>query len=429
MTVTSRRQIPERAGKSVGGRRVPAWAGDVGGAILLAGVLGLGVVIGIIDVSKGDVFIYRRWGHAIVDGAVPYRDVAIEYPPGALPLFITPALVPGLSFGVAFVGMMLVAAGVLLAAVRRMASELRRRGNVVTLPRLVAGSFIAVLGSVAVSRFDLVPAALTIIGLLLVSNGRHRLGGLALGAAIAVKLYPAVVLPLAVTYVARRVGYRAGAVTGALALAVVAVAYAPFVFLAARGVHYSLSVQLSRSLEIESLGGALFVATHRAFGIPLSKQGHYYDFPGHSAQIIGFVSVGIGISIIAALWIAHARVPASRASLVRYAAATVAAYIAFGKVLSPQYLLWLVPLVPLVAGRRGRVATGLLGLACLLTAVAYPRQWDPALLVNLAAAPLVIIVIRDLLLVGVCAFLALPTISRYRGRAYSNRLELPVPAE
>jgi hypothetical protein len=96
------------------------------------------------------------------------------------------------------------------------------------------------------------------------------------------------------------------------------------VFLAARGVHYSLSVQLSRSLEIESLGGALFVATHRAFGIPLSKQGHYYDFPGHSAQIIGFVSVGIGISIIAALWIAHARVPASRASLVRYAAATVA---------------------------------------------------------------------------------------------------------
>src|SRR5262249_21574686 len=147
------------------------------------------------------------------------------------------------------------------------------------------------------------------------------------------------------------------------------------------------------------------VVVHRAFGIPLSKQGHYYDFPGHSAHILGMASVAIALATIAALWIAHARAPATPVFLVRYAAATVAAFVAFGKVLSPQYLLWLVPLVPLVAGRRGRIATVLLGLACILTAVAFPRLWDPALLVDLAPAPLAIITIRDLLLVGVCAVL------------------------
>ena len=43
-----------------------------------------------------DTPIYQRYGDAIAKGQVPYRDFALEYPPGALPAFAIPAvLTPG----------------------------------------------------------------------------------------------------------------------------------------------------------------------------------------------------------------------------------------------------------------------------------------------------------------------------------------------
>ena len=75
--------------------------------------------------------------------------------------------------------------------------------------------------------------------------------------------------------------------------------------------------------------------------------------------------------------------------LLRYAAACVCAFVAFDKVLSPQYLLWLIPLVPLVRGTRGAAATGLLTAACVLTQVWFPqRYFDYALHFHLAGVVL-----------------------------------------
>ena len=109
--------------------------------------------------------------------------------------------------------------------------------------------------------------------------------------------------------------------------------------------------------------------------------------------------------MLIALWVAFARGPATVVRFLRYAAACVCAFIVCGKVLSPQYLLWLVPLVPLVRGRRGLAATALLTAALVLTQVWFPQRYFAyALDFHLAG----VVLLRDLVLVALLAVLAWP---------------------
>jgi uncharacterized membrane protein len=300
---------------------------------------------------------YQRYGDAILHhGLIPYRDFAVEYPPGALTVFILPAAFA--NYASAFAWEMAVCGVVLVAVV---AAIRREAAFYVALAPVLAGSLI-------LSRFDLWPALLTVAALAALLRERHRLGWGLLGAAVAAKLWPLVIVPLALVW-----SYRAGRIRASLVgLAVAAAVFAPFAILAPQGLWDSLRGQASRPLQIESLGASLFTA----FGSPhvISSHGSQ-NVAGHGS--IAALFALLQVTVLVALWIAFVRGPATGDRLVRYSAAAVCAFIAFGKVLSPQFLLWLIPLVPLVRGRRGLFATGLLTLALVLTQVWFPRRyWD-----------------------------------------------------
>ena len=111
------------------------------------------------------------------------------------------------------------------------------------------------------------------------------------------------------------------------------------------------------------------------------------------------------IAVLLALWVGFARGPAESARLVRYAAACVVAFVILGKVLSPQFMIWLVPLVALVRGRRGIAAMSLVGVAAVAGQFWFPnRYYDYVNHGHLAW----LVLTRDLLLLGVLAVLAAP---------------------
>jgi hypothetical protein len=76
-------------------------------------------------------------------------------------------------------------------------------------------------------------------------------------------------------------------------------------------------------------------------------------------------------------------------------------------VLSPQYLIWLIPLVPLVRGRRGLAAAALFVAALVLTQLWFPRHYlDLAYGFDARASWLVLA--RDLVLVALLLVLVWP---------------------
>ena len=335
-----------------------------------------------------DIPLYRTYGERIAGGLVPYRDFPFEYPPGALPAIVLPALVTGseTAYRVVFATEMAVAGaiGVLLLGLglgRPGASDVDRRLTLVVVALLPL-----VLGGVILTRFDLLPAALVVGAVVLLATRRLRAAAVLIGIGTAVKLYPAVLVPLLGIAAWRRGGRRELVVVLALVATPVLALYLPFLLLAPDGVLDSLGRQLGRPLQIESFGAGVLLASHHAFGTRLgwASGSGSQNLTGTAADALA-VAQGIAqVAAVALVWVSFWRGPATTERLVRHAAAAVVAFVALSKVLSPQFLVWLVLLVPLVAGPRSRAGLWLTVLACALTALWFParywhlvREFDP----------------------------------------------------
>jgi len=347
-----------------------------------------------------DTPVYERYGEAMTQGQVPYRDFAVEYPPAALPVFLLPALGEGDSsdYERRFEGLIAalgVACVLLVAAV----------ASATWAPLFFAVAPLA-LGSVMLTRFDLWPAALTVAALALLVGGRFRLGFGTLGLATAAKLYPALLLPVAIAHVWRLRGRREALICAGAFLAVVVAVVLPFAVLSPGGVGDSFWRQARRPLQIESLGAGLLLVSHHLFGLELTMESSYgsQNLVGTGADVLSVASTLVQAAVLIAIWLWYARGPAEPGRLLAASAAAVCAFVAFGKVLSPQFLIWLIPLVPLIGGRRGLAACGLLAAALVLTQIWFPfRYWELALEFDTVASWLVLV--RDIVLIALTVML------------------------
>jgi hypothetical protein len=358
-----------------------------------------------------DIALYHTYGERLARGLVPYRDFAFEYPPGALPALALPALVTDslAAYRAVFAAEMAVAgaAGVLLLAATL--GRLRTGGGDRRFALAVVALVPLLLGGVILTRFDLLPAALVAGAMLLLVGGRLRAGAFVVGVGIAVKLYPAVLVPLLGVVAWRRGRRRELAAVLALAAVPVVLAYLPFLLAAPEGVLDSLGRQLGRPLQIESLGAGALLALHHAAGTPLrwASGSGSQNLTGGAADALAVLQ-GIAQALAVALvWVSFSRGPASAERLVRHAAGAVVAFVALSKVLSPQFLVWLVLLVPLVVGARGRPPLWLMAAACAVTAVWFPaRYWELVKEFDPLASWLVLV--RAVLLLALLAVLMWP---------------------
>lgn len=350
----------------------------------------------------GDVYLYARYSHEMAQGHWPYRDFFDEYPPLAQPLFLFVRALPG-TFAPAFKWTMTVCgAGALALLVASLAvvnaSRLR-----LALAATAAGVAPILVGPIFLNAYDLWPALLVAAALLAYVRRWERTAYVLLALAVAAKVYPVVLLPIALVETWQLGGRDAGRralewFAGALVLV-----HLPFAVAGPGGLRFSYWVQLKRGLELESLGASILLVLDR---LGLRHVATAAKPPG-STNVVGGLADAVAtlsslvavVAVLAVAWLYARR----RGPPLLAAAAAVVAFVAFGKVFSPQYVDWLVPLVP----AAGAVASALMLVVLGLTRIVFDRFHTPGgpSGEHYLAALTWWVFARDLLVVGLYAWL------------------------
>src|SRR5262249_50385767 len=264
---------------------------------------------------------------------LPYRDFHLEYPPGAIPLFTLPALGEYVTWfrlenALAWIAV-IVLVGALLDTLRP-----RDRLN----PLLLASVALVplLLGPFTLMRFDGWPTALVLAALTCLLRGRPTLALALLAVGTIVKAWPLALLPLFVLYGVPRRALVVGA-------AVLVLVLAPFAVLTPGGAYNGLMAQPNRHLEYETIGASPLFALGRP--VRLYFETGSFSVAGSGANTIATLHSVVQLAMILVVAAIFARSRRGPQQLVTAAAATVAVAAVLGKVLSPQFLLWMAPFV------------------------------------------------------------------------------------
>jgi hypothetical protein len=366
-------------------------------------------------VQHPDLGFYQGIGEAFARGLVPYRDFDPAYPPAALPILILPFLAGAKAgqwegYALRFEHLTFLLGALLVVTVVLSLGALRAsRGRTILAAAFVAISPILV-GSIMPARYDLWPAALTVGGLGAVIAGRTRIGGAVLGVAVMAKVYPLVILPLVLAHVWRRSGARTALTSAAFATASAVAVALPFMLIAPAGLWQSVRDLVARPLQVESLGAAVLWVGHAVAGIPV-EVGTSFGSDNLVGPLPDAVATIQSVALVLALTGIWARFARARSSddqrLLTASAAAVCAFIVFGKVLSGQYLIWLLPIVALMTGRRAILAALVLIAALVLMQQWYPARY-PAWLAGADPGVSWIVLARDLTLAAALIVLVAP---------------------
>ncbi|MCX5114308.1 DUF2029 domain-containing protein [Streptomyces sp. NBC_00378] len=314
------------------------------------------------DVTSDVSVIYHGWSEVLKTGTYPESDVTWQYPPLAALAVLSPALLPFLDYASAF----FVLAFVCDALVLGLLLYAGRGGG-----RSVAGAWVWVagvplLGTTAYARYDVMVTAVAVAALL--AGVRHpRVMGVLAAVGALLKVWPALILAGTARGRHTRLAWTAAAGTAAGLLVVCTVAMP--------GALAFLGFQRDRGTEVESLGALVFHVA-RQFGWEGRVEYHYgsMEFLGPHVPLVS--TLALGLSVLAFGWLLVWRLRAREFGASTPADAAFVAVLLFtttSRVISPQYMLWLVGLAAVCLVFRDSRMVLPAGLVLLATGV---TQWE-----------------------------------------------------
>ncbi|MDT7549218.1 MAG: hypothetical protein QOE84_1612 [Actinomycetota bacterium] len=386
-----------------------------------------------IALVRGNVFYdtvyYAHWAHGTLTGArVPYRDFAWEYPPGVLPAMLVPGIFAPLLqdghgslyvfvYGALWVLLMLAVDALVLRWLLRLTHA--EPGHPATRLWLWG---LPLLGALTWARFDLLPAAAASVAMLAAATGTYRRAGTWGGVGAALKLWPALLAPVqrsrssALKAVARTAAVVGG--TAALTLALTG----------STGYGQVLSYQSRRGLQCESLAALPFLWIRHLAGTGYRMRLRFgaWEVVGPHIGLICAAATGVytvGLIGLAVIHWRFLRRDVGPELIALSAVALALLTLCTDKVLSPQYLLWLLAIMAAAAvvdAATWGPYVPWTALACALSAVVFP--WFYGDVLQTGWLGLLALTARDLVLLGMAVAVARRLVHQLRVDARGHRV-------
>ncbi len=302
---------------------------------------------------------YHRISLYLQAGQVPYRDFLLEYPPLALIPILIPQLfspqVPldSVDYAIGFVMENLIVTSLLGVGLALIPHPRRQQTLIGYLVLTV------LLAPLLPWRYDLFPSLLTLGGLLGIIFNFPLWAGIALGLGIATKLYPVVLLPLWLLYFAASRDWGGVVKLAVGAIATTIASFAPFWYLAGDSFTSFLTYHKDRGLQIESTWAGLISLGH-VLGLTEASSEMSYGAQHIISPLadplltlqpflfLGLMGVIYGLGGFVFWQEFRQNHHIKPQTLVVFSLATLLGFILANKVFSPQYLIWLLPFVPLL---------------------------------------------------------------------------------
>ncbi|MFL5312601.1 MAG: glycosyltransferase 87 family protein [Myxococcales bacterium] len=338
---------------------------------------------------------------------LPYRDFVFQYPPLAVVPIVLPALIttrPVLypyAFG-AFAGLAALTIAFVGWALRAHLPGHHRDAARHYLWMSAGALFL--VGVTLETRLDVFAAAVVALSLWAAVNDRWILAGVLLGAGAAMKVYPALLFPafLAPLIAQRRTRDALASVLAFLAAAFFACAAPALVSWS--GFLHALELQSGRGLQVESVGATVVGWIEVLTGSPLEtvRRSGARDVVGASAPWVASACRLLvpAMALLGALlpWWAARRQPDERslpALLFDGVATAMAGIWIVSPVLSPQYLVWGLPVFFFASSSAARL---LYLFALGVTRIEYPACYP--FIAHLELSGLIVLTVRNGLLIA-----------------------------
>lgn len=382
----------------------------------LAHVLIFAVVFNTIYQSEySGAGLYFDYASNIFEGQLPYRDFALEYPPLSLLFFLLPRLIASspdryaVVFGTETLLFSLL--GLFLIAV------LSRRLKLVPWKSLLIYTIaLLAIGPIISRQYDIFPAVTVLLAFYAFLAGKHKTSWALLALATLTKIYPVAFVPLfLLCYICNRQYQliRSGIITFAITALAITI---PFMISSPEGFLTSFSYHAQRGIQIESTYSSILLLGSKLGWLVVEPGFGFgsWNLVGPVADTLARISVILlPVSLLATYWLIYRRMRLSLNpgnEILNYSLLIGTMLLATSKVLSPQYIIWLCPLIPLFSGRLKHALWAVFVVVGALTYYIFPLHYTE--LIDLNSGMIASLLARNVLVMAMVSLLVVSLILR-----------------